>query len=341
MKLLLTVAGIQKVRAGTEIFSTHLKKAFPDLNILDYKSQFGDKKPPLLTEPFMAKELISFLLKHHKTSSIDLIITNGMFGWSLPKLDIPVINVQHGTYAAFGTEVLRKTSLNYWRIRHLYAYFEKRSAHKSTAVISNSFFTKKNVLRHYNKESTVIYNAIDMDRFIPSSKKGARKKLDLPQEACICLYVGRPDHTKGYDILLEVARKNPDILFVCVLFPGIPSPRPNMRIFSHIDHTRLGLFYSAADVCINPSRFEGFGYVPLEALACNTPVLTNKVGVFHDLSLEGATILNNTPEAYLSALKDLPSSPHSRKAIRKHFSLQSFIKNYRGFFRDYNPDIKR
>lgn len=45
-----------------------------------------------------------------------------------------------------------------------------------------------------------------------------------------------------------------------------------------IDHERLAVYYSAANVCVVPSYYEPFGLVAIEAMACGTPVIASAVG---------------------------------------------------------------
>ena len=54
-----------------------------------------------------------------------------MYGWDLKVPGIPVINIQHGGYAAFAESAMKKYTPDYWRTKYIYAYFEKLSAKKA------------------------------------------------------------------------------------------------------------------------------------------------------------------------------------------------------------------
>ncbi|MBL7160301.1 MAG: glycosyltransferase family 4 protein [Candidatus Aenigmarchaeota archaeon] len=323
MKILLTNQQTSSVKGGTEIFSSHLKKAFPDLEIIDTRPFRQPKPSPIFKEPILAKRLGNHILESGLAP--EAIFTNGMFSWNL-KTSAPVINIQHGTLAAFSEAALPKTSLAYWRTRYVYARYEKRAAQNASLVTSNSHFTAANVRRHYNCNSTVIHNAINTDLIRPIPKKRARKPLSL--EGHVGIFVGRPDQTKGFDVVQSLARSLPETTFLCVFPFPYPEQLPNIRVLSNIEPKNIGTLYSAADFCVNPSRFDGFGYAPIEALACNTPVIASNVGVFKDMEIEGSWIAN-TPQDYPKLIKNLPEKITSRPFIRKTFPLKKFIKNYR------------
>ncbi len=54
-------------------------------------------------------------------------------------------------------------------------------------------------------------------------------------------------------------------------------------------HHELPLDYQACDLCVQASREEGLGFSPLEALACETPVIATSVGGLKETILEGET----------------------------------------------------
>lgn len=327
MKILLTLATTQKVKAGVEVYGDHLKKIFPDLKIIDCTFLPSRKEPlSMLKNPIYARRLDKWFMEKVSEYSPEIIFTNGMDGWHL-SVDCPVVNIQHGTFAAFAQAALKKTSLNYWRTRYVYAHYEKMSAKRAKKVVANSPFTKNNLQKYYRQESIVIPNAIDTEVIKPVKKEKARERLNFPQKKRIVIFVGRPDYTKGFDIVESVAKESPETLFVCVFpFPHSSSLK-NISTFSNIDHSTLPAFYSAADICMNPSRFEGFGYVPLEALACNTPVIGNATGIFATERIEGFTEVENTPLSYRREI-DRVKPVQSRPEIVKTFSFEKFKNQY-------------
>jgi D-inositol-3-phosphate glycosyltransferase len=54
-----------------------------------------------------------------------------------------------------------------------------------------------------------------------------------------------------------------------------------------VEHTRMPFLYNAADVVVIPSRYESFGLVALEAMACGTPVVATPVGVMDRIIRKG------------------------------------------------------
>jgi D-inositol-3-phosphate glycosyltransferase len=151
----------------------------------------------------------------------------------------------------------------------------------------------------------VIPLGVDLDRFRPMAKDAARMALGLEDER-IVLFVGRIEPLKGVDILINAAATlESDVDCTVVIVGGDETSRSQVaklrdlakrRGIGHrvafvgaIDHDKLPLYYSAADVCVVPSHYESFGLVAVEAMASGTPVVASRVGGLMGTVKDGET----------------------------------------------------
>ena len=225
-------------------------------------------------------------------------------------------------------------------MRYLLSHFEKKSVQNAHVRISNSRFTQNEVKKYYACDSRVIEPVIDTELFSPGSNEKARKQLHMDEEERpIILFVGNPVYSKGFDIFSRLAKAHPEYAFHAVCVP-IPSPAPvNVHVHGPQSSENVREFYRAADVLIFPSRYEGFGFVPLEALACSCPVIASRVGIFHDFEHSNARIIPHDFWAFEKAMIEAIEHPpqwdkDSDWAAR--FSPELFAQNWKSVLGENN-----
>ncbi len=109
---------------------------------------------------------------------------------------------------------------------------------------------------------------VDTELFQPTAADGL---LDLPRP--VFTYVGRVSAEKNLDEFLVLDL--PGTKLVVGDGPQLPAYRdryPDVVFAGWRKGEELSRYYSASDVFVFPSRFETFGLVLLEALACGLPV---------------------------------------------------------------------
>ncbi|WP_339156557.1 D-inositol-3-phosphate glycosyltransferase [Actinomadura luteofluorescens] len=177
---------------------------------------------------------------------------------------------------------------------------------------------------------------------LPHRTGPARRRLGLPRDAYVLLFVGRIQPLKAPDVLLRaVARMLADDpalrsrLVVAVV--GGPSGsglcRPAglqllaadlgisdvMRFEPPSPQHELADWYRAADVTVVPSHSESFGLVAVESQACGTPVVASRVGGLCTAVADGESgvlIPGHDPADYAAVLRRLHAEPglHARLA---------------------------
>lgn len=67
---------------------------------------------------------------------------------------------------------------------------------------------------------------------------------------------------------------------------------PLVRFLGFVPFDALRCFYQSASAFVFPSRYEGFGLPPLEAMACGTPVVTSNVSSLPEVVGDAAILVN-------------------------------------------------
>lgn len=144
------------------------------------------------------------------------------------------------------------------------------------------FQRQKLIAAGYAKERTIV---------IPNCVEYI-KPQDEPLPECgtdYVGYVGRLSEEKGYDLLLEVAQRHPEIEFRLAGTPrndrDIQTP-PNVKLCGQLNETQLARFYTDARFIVIPSRcYEGFPVALLEAASHQRCCIAPNHGAFPDLML--------------------------------------------------------
>jgi D-inositol-3-phosphate glycosyltransferase len=184
---------------------------------------------------------------------------------------------------------------------------ERQIAHYCQRIIASTENEKNALKRHYGvppEKVSVIPCGVNLSLFRPFDQALARQKLGLGKEKII-LFVGRIERLKGINQVLQslpyLADIQPKLIIV-----GEDGNRPgeinnlkdqadklgisgSVAFTGLVDYEKLPYFYNAADVCVFPSYYESFGLVPLESLACGTPVVATDVGDLRNIIREGKT----------------------------------------------------
>ena len=102
-----------------------------------------------------------------------------------------------------------------------------------------------------------------------------------PVESPFLLYVGRVDDGKGTRTLAEFfaaykrRRPGPLRLVIAGRVFDQPPPHPDVVVTGEVDEATKWALYRAATAFVNPSAFESFSIVLMEAWECGLPVLVN------------------------------------------------------------------
>lgn len=213
----------------------------------------------------------------------------------------------------------------------------------------------------------VIMHGIDTDRFVPAaSKVDAKATLQLDTSRKIIGCTGRIRPSKGTDLFVDAmlallpeqphwdavitGRATAEFeAFKANLEAKIEAAGLQDRIRFYGEVPDILPWYQAFDLFVAPSRNEGFGLTPLEAMSCGVPVIVSKAGSYEEMVIEGENgyILTDfeaiTMKQYALDLmsdneKRTQMSKVSRARVTTEFSLSNeidaLLSSYRALAKD-------
>ena len=180
---------------------------------------------------------------------------------------------------------------------------EENDIVRNATVIANSPVEESDIRSNYDEPHRIeiIPGGYDPAVFHQKDKKLCREKLGIDPQSFVPMYVARFTKTKGLLDLIEAMRRfseqNPDAIDVQFVLVGGGRTQEELDVGrtatkkvneygldertmfpGTVDYSELVDYYNAADVIVMPSHYEPFGLVPVEAMACGTPVIASNVG---------------------------------------------------------------
>jgi glycosyltransferase involved in cell wall biosynthesis len=213
------------------------------------------------------------------------------------------------------------------RLKAIFDSFRLRTALKKAMttwyVSASSLKATESLLGFAGKNPKIRYNAID-ERFIAESMDGDSeviRKYGLETEYILVVGNGLPHKNLG--ILLDISNR----LKWALVFAGVSGIQQNFWKsryplsqavwITHVEDHDLPALIRGAFCLAQPSTAEGYGYPPLEAMACGVPVVVSDIPVLLETTgYNGLSADPDRPLDWLRAFKSL-ENPRVNKERRR------------------------
>ncbi len=184
-------------------------------------------------------------------------------------------------------------------ILKIYSYiiskWDSFSISKVDKIISISEWTEKEIKSIYNKDSEIVYPAIEVERFNKYSKVEARRKLKLNSNLKLYITVSKIHPRKkideSIDLFIKHSKSNSNSRYFII--GGGPDENMIKEYILKVKDTRIimkgkiesddevALYFMSSDYFIFTAKNEPFGIAPLEARSAGCEIL----GIDHKRSI--------------------------------------------------------
>lgn len=214
-------------------------------------------------------------------------------------------------------------------------------------VLVNSFYSRESVLRAYGLDSKVCYLGIDAEKFVD---------LNLPRENYVVglgAFVKLKNLEFALRSLAEIPKpRRPRLVWIGnSAYPPYLEEMKRLAVELEVDfepHVKIAddklvEILNRAALMIYTSRLEPFGFAPLEANACGTPVLAVAEGGVRETIVDGLNglLVDDDPRAMAAAITRLSDDREyarrlgqtGRQQVTERWSLEAAVERLEQRFR--------
>ena len=230
----------------------------------------------------------------------------------------------------------------------------KTACKRANAVIVRNNYMKEQVKKEWGIENCIaIRDGVDANFSKPVAIDKEQQDKLWGDAKHRLLFVGRTEYRKGVVQLIESAKYLlEDGLSFRLVIVGDSKLQSSLKklisnlelgsyvhLYGRAEEKELPSLYSSAHLTIVPSLYEPFGIVPLESLACGTPVIVSgNTGMKETIGDEiGYFIPEVTPASIASTIRNvigssLPSPESCRQFVSQRYDWRDIYPLYEELF---------
>jgi len=336
--------GLAKIGYNCKVYCNYFDETF-----INRKSYSIEKlhyfKPD--ANPVVYERRIRKLAPYLNSKDADLFIIQSFPFYSLvPRLNKPVLVVDHGIISVSGLPLKRRLRYKYMGISQNLSYFKK-----ADKIVTVSKYLLNCLPKNLREKATFIYNGCDhyQEEIIGEEEiNNFRNEIGVNPKDILLLFVGRLNLTnqpyKGLseliDIYQNISKKHKNIKLLTVGYGSKNDEEllRNQGILSirNAPEELMPLIYRSCDIYTTCSSWEGFDLPIAEAHSFERPTLCYSIGAHPEISSDGKTgfVVKNKKE-FIEKLEILVNNPELRKEMgaeareySKRFSWENSVKQY-------------